>query len=321
MSRYIYEHWFLANLYFPGLDQGLHFKLVRSATPPGEAIEIIATRRPYDDPGVERVYYRFRRDHSTVLDKTNMPYALDAARLYMDFLRLESEFNFLALLPAEARQSEADHWYEGADEKQKAYIYGKRASFDNPTSIDYRTDNPKLEVYGMLQRRLTPVLNHSFDISAADVPPRYRATLERLAGLKGESLAMLPEMTVLNVTTADGPGKFYTILRNTAHSNITSLFSESKNLRPQENTLTVVRGFIGSYPNAYWRVSEQDLDGLPVAVASLTDEASYASFAARFGVRRTADDFWQQSDRVAAARQAYDPIANGLFDYNRLENR
>ena len=57
------------------------FELVRSRTPPGQPIEVIATRRPYDDPGVPRAYYRLRRVSETLLAKTHMPYALNDARL------------------------------------------------------------------------------------------------------------------------------------------------------------------------------------------------------------------------------------------------
>src|SRR6185503_2340515 len=80
-SRYIYEHWFIAHLYFDDLAPGEYFDLVRSKTPPGRPIEPIATRRPYDDPGVARVYYRLRRVVETPLAKTHMPYALSDARL------------------------------------------------------------------------------------------------------------------------------------------------------------------------------------------------------------------------------------------------
>ena len=48
---------------------------------PGEPIEVIATRRPYDDPGVERAYYRLRRVAEAPLAKTHMPYALNDARM------------------------------------------------------------------------------------------------------------------------------------------------------------------------------------------------------------------------------------------------
>ena len=88
-SRYIFEHWFIAHLYFDDLPRGKSgdefgdefFELVRSRTPPGRPIEVIATRRPYDDPGVPRAYYRLRRVAETLLAKTHMPYALNDARL------------------------------------------------------------------------------------------------------------------------------------------------------------------------------------------------------------------------------------------------
>ena len=44
------------------------------------AIDLISTRRPYDDPGVARVYYRLRLDPSSLLAKTYMPYALSEER-------------------------------------------------------------------------------------------------------------------------------------------------------------------------------------------------------------------------------------------------
>ena len=59
MSRYIYEHLFLGHLYFDGDP-------ARASVPPRALAHAarhagrrsIATRRPYDDPGVARFYYR-----------------------------------------------------------------------------------------------------------------------------------------------------------------------------------------------------------------------------------------------------------------------
>jgi len=85
MSRYVYEHWFLANLYFNDIKTDStspqFFKIVRSSTPPGDPIKIIATRRPFDNPGVQRVYYRIKPVHDTILFKTHMPYALNQKRI------------------------------------------------------------------------------------------------------------------------------------------------------------------------------------------------------------------------------------------------
>ena len=80
-ARYAYEHLFLANLFFDDEAERRFFKLVRSTTPPGQALKIVASRRPVDDPGVERVYYRLAEERETIVAKTHMPYALNAARM------------------------------------------------------------------------------------------------------------------------------------------------------------------------------------------------------------------------------------------------
>jgi len=81
-ARYIYEHLFLSHLYFSDLQEAPRFfTLVRSATPPGEPVKRIATRRPYDDPQVDRVYYRLIPEQGTTVDKTHMPYALNRKRM------------------------------------------------------------------------------------------------------------------------------------------------------------------------------------------------------------------------------------------------
>lgn len=69
IGRFIYEHWYLAHLYFSDQPSSPYFELVRSKTPPGQPIDIIATRLPYSDPGVYKVYYRFRPVHETLVAK------------------------------------------------------------------------------------------------------------------------------------------------------------------------------------------------------------------------------------------------------------
>ena len=81
MSRYVYEHVFLADLYFGELDHRQFYRLVRSRTPPGQPVELIASRRPYDDPGVARVYYRLEPSHATIVAKTHLPYELTPHRI------------------------------------------------------------------------------------------------------------------------------------------------------------------------------------------------------------------------------------------------
>jgi hypothetical protein len=100
VSRYIYEHLFLAHLYFPELDERRFFKIVRSTTPPGQPVNLISTRRPYNDPGVERVYYRVVEKLGTIVAKTHMTYALDAEQLeHWTTLFVDADYAVTALPP------------------------------------------------------------------------------------------------------------------------------------------------------------------------------------------------------------------------------
>ena len=79
-ARYLYDHLFLAHISFETGSDGF-YELVRSRTGPGEAIDIIATVRPYDDPGTGTFYYRFRKIYSTIVHKTHMVFPLGKKQL------------------------------------------------------------------------------------------------------------------------------------------------------------------------------------------------------------------------------------------------
>jgi hypothetical protein len=224
------------------------------------------------------------------------------------------------LLPQRVRESTAMYWYRGATGEAREYVYGKNAYLDAESAVTYRSQEPQRELFELLRRRLAPVLDKRFDL--ADVPDAaLRGELQRLAEVKGASLSWLPEMSVLRIDAAGAAPRYFTLLRNTAHANVAHLAREKAELRPDENTLTVVPGFIGAYPNAIYHATVADLRALRVAVAGLASEADYRKLADRFVVRRTDPRFWAASDAMHDAYHLQVPLEAGLFDYNRLQNR
>ena len=127
---------------------------------------------------------------------------------------------------------------------------------------------------------------------------RLRRDLQSLSTVRGASLSWLPEMAVLRVESKSGAPKYFTLLRNTAHLNVTHLAREEAQLVPAENTLTVVPGFIGAYPNAMFRVQDNELPALEAAVRGLASEADYRALADRFAVRRR-QRVWPPTRRAA----------------------
>jgi hypothetical protein len=538
MSRYVYEHLFLEHLYFDEPVDGTFFSLVRSSTPTGQAVERIATRRPYDDPGVETVYYRLVREKATILDKTHIPYRMDKARikrwqalfidadyeietlpgyavestanpfityqdvpvitrnqfllddaqvfimgfikgsvcrgqvalsviedrfwvffidpaaideklseefykaqanhlrmpdeqdssasifswskyaklqkeyfkaktiaidalvekdanllnlkviwdgkgrntnatltvfrhfdnasvvqgligkppktawiidyaeferihyllvagfdpfgnlshqlmtrLYMDFLRIEGEFNFVAFLPPENRLEVLNYWYRDADQVIQKYVKEMPGDAFFPSGINYQTTRYKLELYQQLQQHLSAVIPHRYDLSVSGASETDLLALEQLGDISGKVTSFLPEVVFIRLTDAKAGEHFYTLIHNRGFANVTSVFSDKKYRLPEEDDLSIVNGFIGSYPNVFWDVRSHQLNDLVRRVGMLSSEADYKELLDHYGVRRTSDQFWAFSDRIHQEYRNMTALDAGLFDYNRFENR
>ena len=80
VARWLYEHLFLAHLYFKEGEQGHFFQWVRSRTPTGQPIDLINSRRPNDDPGTQ-VYYRLWPVQGVIVHKTHITYPLSPAKM------------------------------------------------------------------------------------------------------------------------------------------------------------------------------------------------------------------------------------------------
>ncbi|UNM22427.1 fatty acid cis/trans isomerase [Pseudomonas sp. ArH3a] len=80
VARWLYEHLYLAHIYFENGEPGHFFQWVRSRTPSGQPIDLIATRRPNDDPGTQ-VYYRLWPVQGVIVHKTHITYPFSAAKM------------------------------------------------------------------------------------------------------------------------------------------------------------------------------------------------------------------------------------------------
>ncbi|PHN24277.1 fatty acid cis/trans isomerase [Pseudomonas sp. ICMP 460] len=80
VARWLYEHLYLAHIYFENGEPGHFFQWVRSRTPSGQPIDLIATRRPNDDPGTQ-VYYRLWPVQGVIVHKTHITYPFSAEKM------------------------------------------------------------------------------------------------------------------------------------------------------------------------------------------------------------------------------------------------
>ena len=80
VARWLFEHLYLAHIYFENGEPGHFFQWVRSRTPSGQPIDLINTRRPNDDPGTQ-VYYRLWPVQGVIVHKTHITYPFSAAKM------------------------------------------------------------------------------------------------------------------------------------------------------------------------------------------------------------------------------------------------
>ena len=257
-----------------------------------------------------------------------------ATRTYMDYIRMEAENNFLRFMPAAQRQAMHDDWYRGIGAQVQKLFSDPRFSIDHESAIVYRTDQYKQEFFRQIIARLGPAAgiadtlnrcwkNHCPDSEKTGTPLQAQADayMKTLAHLQGEQIQALPDVSFLRIRT-DDPDRdpVYTLVVNKALSNLSFVFAEDIRRTPENDTLTVIPGFLGSYPNFFFSLTLQQM---PEFIASLKNARSTTdldAFYSRFGIRRSNPEIWAYSDWFNAQYKKRQGLKAGLFDLNRYRN-
>ncbi|HEX3769231.1 MAG TPA: fatty acid cis/trans isomerase [Polyangiaceae bacterium] len=267
-----------------------------------------------DYPLLERIHYLLVAGFDVFGNVTHQV----TTRLYMDFLRMEGESNFLTFLPPARRKELEDAWYRGVDGKAKERVDAELAGARGAPGIRYASATPEIELFASWKGALGKALATGYDLDHVD-DAAVRAALEKLAGVRGTAASFMPETSFLAIEGAGGAESYASVLRESAHTNVAQLFAEKARRVKSEDSLTVVRGFLGAYPNALFAIPQGQLGAFVDAVAAVDGEAAYKALRERFGVLRTSPSFWGFSDRINEAYRRQAPVEGGLFDYNRLD--
>jgi hypothetical protein len=243
-------------------------------------------------------------------------------RLYMDFLRLEGEANFLALLPPKKRKQEQKSWYKKAGIELSDFIDSNNVEFNQPSGIKYQTSDPKQELYGLLNQHLSQVQPNKYHLQTSELASHSVALLDQINSIKGKHVSILPELTMIMVDREDSETpEVFTLIRNSAHYNVNSLFFEENNRDIKNDNVTLVHGLIGSYPDSFLHVKEADIASLVVTLKNMKTAKDYEKMLDTYGVRRNNTNLWLFSDKLHESFMQHEPIRGGWLDFNRLESR
>ncbi|WP_250655923.1 fatty acid cis/trans isomerase [Alkalimarinus coralli] len=260
-----------------------------------------------------------------------------STRLYMDYLRMESENNFLDFLPSDQRKPMRDSWYRGVGTNIISYFDNPLTGTERESRVRYQTKEYKTELLGYIENQfagldLTDPINRCMgdgNINAcsagetSDLEKRIFPHMQQLASITGHTLKPIPDLAYLKVISsrADEKAVSYSLIHNRAHTNISYLFNEDSRLEPENDTLTVIPGYIGSYPNFYYQVNEAQLADFIVQLTSIKTAEDEDRFIRSYGIRRTDTRFWAFNDWLNKDYMRQAPITAGWFDLNRYENK
>jgi hypothetical protein len=285
-----------------------------------------------DYPLLERIHYLLVAGFNVY---GNVGHQL-ITRLYMDFLRMEGEDNFLAFLPVGPRKEIMDSWYVGIRTGMDERIGGPMEWLDVEVVTGYQTGDPQRELYRHIENRLGSLTGGPDDLNRCaqavcqnpqDVTIEQQAfsAMQKIAGIKSKALSVFPDAAFVRIKTASPETDLaYTLIRNKAYLSVTSLLADERKRDQRDyehDTLTVIEGLEGSYPNFFFVVAPEELEAFSDHYITIRTVDDYERFVGTYGIRRTSDRFWETADWFQDKYAEQEPIQSGLFDLNRYANR
>jgi len=280
-----------------------------------------------DYPLLERIYYALVAGFD-VYGTAGHQLAL---RLYMDQLRVEGESYFLDFLPAASRQDIMQSWYQGIDLKKINYY-----SSALPAKISFVTQEPQREfIEYMVNRHIArstsiafdPVNYERDDVADRGLPDKKETKDDVLKAFRALSKPGMPFFTLMNdheiqvaymrIRLKKGKDMAISIVINQWHSNVTHLFGEKAQLDVSKNSADFIDGLVGSYPNYFFDIREEDLPDFFDLLSHFKKSPMDYERLARYGVNRAEDRLWDTYDWFQKRFHEDEPVNAGLFDLNR----
>ena len=276
-----------------------------------------------DYPILERIYYLLVAGFNVYGNVFHQA----ATRLYMDNLRIESEDLFLGFLPPAVRRPLRAYWYRGMLARLKMEQLNPLRGADRPSAVVYGGGDPKETFIELAKTRLgaalhqpEPLLNVATGAPAGDAEParaRVERLLNRLTARNAPFVAVMPDLSYLLVDFDDGT-ELYALIRNKAHLNVAFPLAESDRRVPAEDTLMVLRGVAGSYPNFLFSMKAAEVAPFVSLLEGWSGRADeHDALFRRFGVSRYRADFWREFDRLNRAVMSAEGVAGARLDLGK----
>jgi len=253
------------------------------------------------------------------------------ARLYMDRLRIEGESYFLDFMPAEKRTEIMQSWYLNSDFKKINFIPSEM-----PSGVKFTTTDPKREfVENLIENHLSKDTGIKLDpynyLKAGEtyppLPTKYETFADYVNGFRAVSRPGTPFVALVNGTNSnlaylrvrarDGKNYVLTSVVNRWHDNVAFMLGEEDRWNPAKDNVEFIDGMIGSYPNFFFDIQQDDLPDFFDLLAHYDGSPQHIKRLSKYGINRSDDRFWGTYDWFQKRFMEDEPVRGGLLDLNR----
>ena len=280
-----------------------------------------ATAWVVDFPIFERIFYDLVVNYNVYGSVSHQV----LTRLYMDYLRMESESLLLAFLPKNSRDEQLKQWYVGSIAQTKIFFLHSKLMFENKTKVNFKSIDYFKELIEKIRYRAgfnEPTYQNSLvgNETKTSKPENYFHLLNNKQTVSSPWVGMMPEVVYLMVHSKNGDvQKVVSLLRNKAHTNVSFIFGEDLRRLPKKDTSIIIDGTVGSYPNLIFYLSEDEVTEFVIKLKKLQSETELHELVSRFGVRRTDPKIWQVLDDLQEYRSSKLNL-KGILDMSRYRN-
>jgi len=255
----------------------------------------------------------------------------------MDFLRYEGELNFISYLPKKTQLDTFKKWNEG--DKWIA-SHKDEDSWKRKSQVKYKTDNyPQEFIEEVVNNHILKSTNISFDTinyyknghelpslpkelkTHEDIRNGFRALTSSGTGFIKHIVDFGANTLYIRLDMNDGRQIMGTMIINRWHDNVNSFLSVDTTLDSAKDSIDFSLGPIGSYPNAFLIVKEDDMLEFFDMLMNFEKTPKYYNTFKKFGVSRSDKDFWEYYDWFQEYFNKTQPLTSGMFDLNRYYHK
>jgi len=283
-----------------------------------------------DYPIFERMYYLLVAGFN-VFDNV---FHQASTRMYMDNLRVESENNFLYLLPKKLRMRVRNSWYLGGDAQEKMNsenpMYSDQYNTPEDSTRKNLTTKPRELVNNLtrsvLQERMTKVVNQSDPLHCCLFKnpksiDKLEKSIQKLTKETQSFARYMPELTIMvAIDPKSKKTKVFFVSKLTDHKNVSFMFEEDQRLAPKNDRLIVTNKWVGSYPNYFIYGSTKHMERFINDVSKAKSKESVEKILTKYGVTRNQKNFWDIYDVIEQLLATKYSLEYGRLDLSKYKN-